>query len=404
MLKRCDWRLAVLALSATLAPGAYAQFTGTIQGRVLDPNEAAVPKATVTLSGPAIQGRKTVVTDETGLYIFIGLPTGLVTLETVMPGFETYRSAELDLRAGLTLTVDVKLKVAGVATAVDVATEAPIVDVSNPEERFNVSGAFMNSMPLSMRQNWDAIAFMIPGAVAMGRSGPDNNIDPAIHGASERSNVYKLDGIEMGNGFTNQGWTTQFSTEAIQDISIKTSAPDASTPLGQGGYINIVTKSGGNQFHGNASFFAQPRSFNWSNVPGGVAADQELYQPDLSLGGPIQKDKTWFYISYRRAFINTGVPRTAAALANFKNNGFPIPSYDLQERNDRFTGKVTRKLGQNHTIVFAFNTDHGLTLNSDSRDQSLQEAAINIHTGGPFYRGSWNWSVTPRLLMSAQYG
>jgi hypothetical protein len=393
-----------ILLAAVMLPGAHAQFTGTIRGRVLDPHDSPVPNATVTLSGQAIQGRKTATTDETGAYVFLGLPTGELQLETAVGGFEPYKSAPIDLRAGMTLTADLRLKVAGVATSVDVREEAPIIDTANPENRFNISGAFMNTLPLSMRQNWDAVWFMVPGAVVIGRSGPDNNVDPAIHGASERSNVYKLDGMEIGNAFTNQGWTTQFSTEAIADVSIKTAGPDASTPLGQGGYINVVTKSGGNQFHGSAAFFFQPRPFNWNNVPGGTPADQELYQPDVSVGGPIKKDKTWFYASYRRVYINTGVARSAAALANFKTYGFPIPSYDLQERNDRLTTKVTHKLAANHTLSFSYNTDHGLTLNSDSRDQSTIESAIKIHTGGPLFRGSWDWTITPRLLLNAQYG
>src|SRR5262249_16831540 len=151
-------------------------------------------------------------------------------------------------------------------------------------------------------------------------------------------------------------------------------------------------------------FFFQPRPFNWNNVPGGTPADQELYQPDVSVGGPIKKDKTWFYTSYRRVYINTGVARSAAALANFTTYGFPIPNYDLQERNDRLTTKVTHKLATNHTLSFSYISDHGLTLNSDSRDQSTIESAIKIHTGGPLFRGSWDWTITPRLLLNAQYG
>src|SRR5262249_33597444 len=129
----------------------------------------------------------------------------------------------------------------GVTQLVDVTSrgeDIPIIETNNPEQKFNVSGDFLNRLPLSMRQDWDSVWFLIPGAVTLGRTGPDNNIDPQIHGASERSNVYKLDGFDIRNSFTNQGWTTQFSTEAIRDLQIKTSGADASTPLGEGGYIN----------------------------------------------------------------------------------------------------------------------------------------------------------------------
>lgn len=194
---------------------------GSIEGHVYDPQGAAVPNVSVKLSGAGLQGEKAATTDQNGLYIFLGLPTGQMHLEASLPGFETYKGPTLDLRAGLTLTIDIHLKLGEVTTKVDVATEAPIIDITNPEERFNISGTFLNTLPLSMRQSWDAIWFMVPGAYTMGRTGPDQNIDPAIHGASSRSNVYKLDGFEIGNAFTNQGYTTQFSTEAIQDVYIK---------------------------------------------------------------------------------------------------------------------------------------------------------------------------------------
>ena len=247
-------------------------------------------------------------------------------LGAAIAGFAPYKSAADDSsRAGLTLTIDIKLQVAGVATTVTVGGEAPIVDTTTPEQRFNVSGDFMNALPLSSHQNWDSVWFMVPGGYTMGRTGPDLNIDPQIHGASSRSNIYKLDGMEIGSSYTNQGWVTQFSTEAIQDISIKTSGLDASTPLGEGAYANVITKSGGNQFHGSAAFYIQPWSFNWNNVPGGIPATQKLYQPDLSLGGPIIKDKTWFFITYRYVDTTTAIARTPAVIQTFVTNNFPTP-------------------------------------------------------------------------------
>ena len=297
---------------------------------------------------------------------------------------------------------------AGVSQAVNITSggqDTPIIDTSNPEHKFNVSGEFINKLPMSSRQNWESVWFLVPGVVTIGRNGPDGvNFDAQVHGASERSNVYKLDGFDIGNSFTQQGWTTQFSTEAIQDVQIKTSGQDAATPLGEGGFLSIITKSGGNQFHGSAAFFAQPRSFNWNNVPGGNPLDQELYQPEGSIGGPIFKDKTWFFATYRRVYINQGVPRTAAVLQTFTDNGFEHPDYDLQERNNRFTGKITHKLSDNHTLTFNYLNDSGQTLNSDSRDLGTQETTIDIHNGGPTYQGIWSATLTPRLLLNAQYG
>jgi Carboxypeptidase regulatory-like domain len=403
-----QWVLVFFCL-LTVTP-ANAQYIGMIKGQVIDQQGALVPGVTLTVTGPELPGLKTAVSNESGNYVLLGLPPGVYKLEAERPGFQSFTREGIILRAGLTLTMEVKLTVTEMAQTVDVAARGqganiPIIDSSNPEQNFNVSGEFINRLPLSSRQNWESVWFLVPGAVTLGRSGPDGvNFDPQIHGASDRSNIYKLDGFEIGNSHTNQGWTTQFSTEAIQDVQIKTSGPDASTPLGQGGYINIITKSGGNKLHGSASFFSQPRSFNGNNVPGGAPLDQELHQPDLSLGGPLIKDKTWFFVSYRRLSFNQGVPRTARVLQTFTDNGFDPPSYDLQERNHRLLSKITHKLTSNNIVTFGYLNDSGLILNSDSFDLGTQETTVNIHNGGPIYQIAWTSTITPRLLLNARYG
>jgi carboxypeptidase family protein/TonB-dependent receptor-like protein len=402
------WLLTVLLLLAAIP--ANAQYTGSIKGRVLDPRGALVAGANLTLTSVDLPGRKTSVSNAMGNYVFLGLPPGGYQLEATQLGFHTFTQPGIILRAGVTLIVNVKLVVTEIAQTIDVAARGggekiPIIDISNPEQKFNVSGEFINRLPLSSRQNWESVWFLVPGAVTIGRNGPDGvNFDPQIHGASERSNIYKLDGFEIGNAYTNQGWTTQFSTEAIQDVQIKTSGPDASTPLGQGGYINIITKSGGNELHGVASFFSQPRSFNGNNVPDGTPLDQEIHQPDLSLGGSLIKDKTWFFASYRPVFLNQGVSRTAAVLQAFTDNRFERPHYDLQERNHRLLGKITQRLTNNNILAFSYLNDNGLTLNANSLDLGTQETTVDIHSGGQAYQFTLTSTITPRLLFNAQYG
>jgi hypothetical protein len=389
---------------------AQAQYNGSIKGQAVDQRGAVLPGVTLTLSSPALMGDKTVDSDAKGQYVFLGLPPGVYQLEAGQVGFQVFRQPGIPLRAGQTLILDFELRVKAVTQTIEVAArgegrEIPIIDVENPEQKFNVSGEFINRLPLSSRQNWESVWFLFPGAVTVTRTGPDGvNVDPQIHGAPERSNIYKLDGFEIGNALTNQGWTTQFSPEAIQDVQIKTSGPDASTSLGEGGYINLITRSGGNEFHGALSFYSQPRSFNGNNTSGGNPLDQELHQPDLSLGGPIKKDKTWFFTSYRRVFFNQGVPRSAAALQAFTDHGFERPDYDLQERNHRVLGKLTHQLTGGNLLSFNYLNDDGVIRNSDSLDLATAETTIDIHNGGPLYQAAWTSTITPRMLFRLQYG
>ncbi len=397
----------LVALVWLSAAAASAQVSGTLKGQVTDPQKSPVPGVTVVVSSPELQGVRESVTDASGAYVMLGLPPGVYELRTELTGFSSHTQPDILVRAGQTINVDIELKVGKVQETVTVVGgqrgETPIVDVENPELHFNISGDFLRELPLGSRQQWDQLWQLVPGVVTSARSG-DGDIEPQIHGASERSNVMKVDGFDIGSSFTNQQWTTQFSTEIIQDVSIKTAGLDASTPLGRGGFLNIVTKSGGNRIHGSGSAFLQPRKWNGNNIPGGQPLDQAFYQPDASIGGPVLRDRTWYFASYRRVYIDEGVPRTAAILQSFAANGFDTPDYDKLNRNNRFFGKVTQSLGPGRTLSLTYLDDRGKTFNSDSRDQSTKESTINIGNGGPTPQVAWHSVVGGRLLLTAQYG
>ncbi len=157
------------------------------RGQVLDPQGATIPGATLTLTSPELQGQKTVSADSSGNYVFLGLPPGVYKLEAKQSGFQTFQIDGLQVRAGLTLSFDARLNIAGVSQAVNVTSggqDTPIIDTSNPEHKFNVSGEFINKLPMSSRQNWESVWFLVPGVVTIGRNGPDGvNFDAQVHGA-----------------------------------------------------------------------------------------------------------------------------------------------------------------------------------------------------------------------------
>ncbi len=165
----------------------HAQVAGTIKGQVVDPQGAVIAGAMLTLTSTELQGQKTAVADAAGNYVFLGLPPGTYQLEVKQTSFQTVAQSGVSLRAGQTLTLDLKLSVSGVAQTVDVAARAggeniPIIDITNPEQKFNVSGEFLNKLPMSTRQNWESVWFLVPGAVTIGNNRPDDvNFDPQIN-------------------------------------------------------------------------------------------------------------------------------------------------------------------------------------------------------------------------------
>lgn len=423
----------LLAFTLLLAMvNSSAQSNSILRGQVVDQNKAVIAGATVILTGDQIQGQKTGVTDDEGKFVFLGLMPGTYQTLVSKSGFKTLRQDDVQLRGSQTLDLNIRLEVGEAKGTVEIRSgeDTPIVDTDNPEKNYNISGAFITQLPLNSRQSWEALWTMVPGVGGF----PDGaNYDPVVNGAGNLgaagssgqgivsnsvSNSYTLNGFNIGNSFTNQGWRTQFSTEAIQDVVVKTAGADASTPLAQGGSVNVVTKSGGNQYHGSAGFFIQPKKFNWTNVPGGVSSTLTLYQPDLSFGGPVilprfgeggsafwkGKDRLWFFATYRNVMTNEGVARSATALSNFAKYGFPVPDYEKLERSRRFTGKISYQLNDKHSFVFNYLNDSGTVFNSDSQPQSTREATINIREGGHTYQFVWTGNLASNLLWTAQYG
>lgn len=397
--------IAVAAMFVLSCISANAQGDGTLRGRVLDQNQAVVPGATVTIKGEALQGERSSTTDVSGAYTLLGLPAGNYEMNVAAAGFAPFRKDGVQIRAAGTISYDITLGVEGVDQKVDVNADdsAPIIDTTNPEGKLNISGDFINNLPLGSTRSWDSIWRLVPGAMIPPSTVEGQN-DPSVFGSSNRSNVYKLNGFDIANAATNQGWTTQFSTEIIKDVQIKTMGVDASTPLGEGGYINVTTQSGGNKFHGSAAVYIQPRKFNWTNIPGGTPQDQKLLLSDFSFGGPIIKDKTWFFASYLRQDVTQGIARTAATIAAMTAQGFPIPDYDLEQKNNRFFGKVTHQLNPNHTLAFSYLNDKGTTFNSDSREFSTVDATIDIDRGGATYIANWQANLSSKLLLTVNYG
>ena len=423
-----------------LASAASAQSYGILRGRVFDQNRAAVTGATVALSGEQLQGVRTVITDEGGEFSFLGLmPATNYKIRVTSTGFKELIQENIAVRGAQTIELNPVLEVAGTTASVDVTSgaDSPIIDTSTPEKNYNIPGEFITQLPLNPRQSWEALWTMVPGVNGF----PDGpNYDPVVNGAGIQnqgtpqlgnnfqvggqgivntvSNAYSLDGFRIGDSFTNQGWRTQFSTEAIQDVVVKTAGADASTPLAQGGAVDVVTKSGGNDFHGSAGVFIQPRKFNWTNIPNGTSSTLTLVQPDLAFGGPVVipmfgesnravwkgKDKLWFFMTYRQARADRGIARSESDLAYFRNLGLEPPTFDEVERSNRFTGKITYQANRNHTFIFNYINDSGTVFSSNAQPRSLEIATLDQRAGGPGYQFAWNGNFGSKFLWTAQYG
>src|SRR4051812_12615657 len=333
--------LVVFAAIAALPAIAAAQrtTTGTVAGKVVDSSGAVLPGVTVQLTSPEVLGQFTAVSDGQGVYRVTNLPPGNYDVRAELSGFGTViRKAPVRLNA--VTEVDFTLSVGTVAETVTVTAESPIVDPERAGLSVNINSEALTTVPVTTNRRFQDAWLVVPGV-----SGDPSTPEPP--GSERRTS---LDGADVTDPYGGDIFAVNLNYDAIQDVEVKAlgaEASDGSSMVGQ--YMNIVTKSGGNTFHGTAALFVIPQAFNGSNVDGIPANRREDVQPDLTLGGPIARDKVWFFAAYRRVQTNQTF------------NNAPVP---VERRGNLWFGKMTAQLRNNQRVQVSFQYDRTIQANA----------------------------------------
>ena len=306
--------IGALVLPFLIAPPVTAQAPagGRVSGLARDEHGGAIPGVLISARSDAAPGVYRTTTDRTGLYHLNDLPPAEYEITAELSGFATFRRPAVVVRAGLTATVDVTMNVGAVGETVEVRMETPLLETRHGGHAVNVSGDLLRSVPLTERREWYGAIGAIPGVVTADFSGSKLFY---VRGSDVGMTLVQVDGADV-TGAGKPGFNyLQLNTDAIDDIQIQTGGPSAASPLGSGGVVNIATASGTNRPKGAATLFLQPRSWNDSNQPGGTSAAVDQTQIDLSLGGPLLRDRVWAFGSFRHVDTSTGVSRSATQLA-----------------------------------------------------------------------------------------
>lgn len=335
----------VVFLALTALPSSAQDFTGTINGRISDTTGATVPGVAVTLSSSAIQGVREAISGETGAYQFQFLPPGTYTLKFELSGFKTLIREGLIVEVQRTTTINAQLEVSSLSETVTVTGESPVVDTQNATVAVNFTQTLLRDMPNS-RDIWIVLA-QTPGITTtrydVGGSTMGTQTAFRAYGTSGQ-NWYTLDGVVTTNGPNSAGW--YFDYGAFQEMQVSAAANAAEVPV-PGAFLNTVIKTGSNELHGMAYVDWEDDSFQGKNLspefsrpcvatgqtgPCGLfVGDKFITYNDinLNLGGPIKKDKLWFFVSWRNQFSDLA---TELKL----NNGQPGGHYSTVLRNPTF--------------------------------------------------------------------
>jgi hypothetical protein len=299
--------------------GAYAVVTASISGTVTDASGATVVGAAVTATNVATGVATTQNTNGQGYYSFQELPLGTYTLEVKQTGFKAYKETDVVLDVNSALTVDVKLQVGQASEVVQVAADTLQVETVNTQMGEVIGGREMTDVPLVTRSYTDLLALQ-PGVVGTASgmsgayagsfisagfavpqvSGDENSGALSVNGMREAANGFILNGILVQEtGYSGAGAVPNL--DSIAEFRIVTNNPDAEFGNYSGGQINVITKSGTNSFHGNVFEFLRNTDFDAANYfdPHGQRGAYHQNQFGGTFGGPIVKDKIFFFADYQ---------------------------------------------------------------------------------------------------------
>ena len=355
--------ISVLSLCLLLAaPWAFGQTTGNIQGTISDADGRPLPGVTVEVSGAALQGTRVVVTGTDGSYRTPAVPPGSYKVRATLSGFATVEkpavvSLDATTTANLTLRLTQKEEVV-------VSGEAPLVDTTSTTTGSSYSSKVISTLPVA--RNYADIVRANPGVNTDRGENQGRALSLTIYGATSVENQYIIDGVNTTNvikGFQGKAINGEF----IQEVEVKTGGYQAEYGRALGGVINVITKSGGNEFHGDGFVYydsfstqadqvictsgAAPPNTTCSgngqdSLTGMRISDYKRTDFGADLGGYVLKDRVWFFLAYDRVNNPNSVARYVGSTAVPNDLDFP-----MNENDNLYSGKLTFNIAQGSTLV-----------------------------------------------------
>ncbi|HEY2546607.1 MAG TPA: carboxypeptidase regulatory-like domain-containing protein [Candidatus Acidoferrum sp.] len=280
--------------------------TGRVTGIVYDPSGAVIADAHVTVTNVATHISREATSDSTGFYQVLALPVGYYTVAVQHQGFRSLTTEQSKLEINQTLKIDVKLEVGSSTETVTVESDAGTVETINPTLGSTVSERTVQDMPLNGRNALD-LALLQPGVLPADNpanaSGGTGGLQFSIGGGRSDSNTFVLDG-GLNNDLLDNGVVYNPNPDSIQEFRVLTSNFTAEYGRSAGGIVTEVTKSGTNAIHGSAYDFVRNTAFDANNFFSNLNGDprQVLHRNQYggTVGGPIKKDKLFFFFAYQK--------------------------------------------------------------------------------------------------------
>ncbi len=400
--------LAVLSLSTSaFAQGGGASSTGTIQGRVTDSQGAVLPGVTVTATSPSALGAQTTVTSETGNYRFPAVPPGQYEVTYELAGFNSLKRSGIAITLGFTANVNVELALATLQETVTVSGASPVIDTTATRIQQNFKMEQLQALP-NARDMWALLA-VTPGVavnrIDVGGNRAGTQAGYTAYGQTGQVRVL-IEGINTTEGTGGAGF--YFDYASLEEAFIGTSGQSAEMP-NPGVQSQFIARSGSNSFQGEYHLDWYNNSFQGSNLPDSYTVPTAFnnspirehanevdgyYDHDINAGGPIKKDKVWFFGTYRKQ-------KNAVAQPNFQFD----KTFDTTLWNA--VGKVSYQANQKNKITGYYQWGQKIQPNRlpfATYTYASPEQTWTQNSGSWVYKGEWNSTVSDKLYLEARYG
>ena len=445
----------VCALLLVVGSVVAQETTGGIQGTVKDPSGAVVPNAKVVVTGSALVGSKELDTDSSGYFRFANLPPGTYTITVTASGFKTFKRGGLLLEVGHLPTSDVLLEVGSTSVTVEVSAAPPQIDTTTTQNLTNVTTDVIANVPHGT--SFQSVIQFAPmarneplagspggtGGSMPGSSGNGLGFGFSIGGAADSESSYLVEGQDTENnsgGYSKANVPFQF----IQEVEVKTSGIGAEYGGALGGVINVVMKKGGNAYHGE--FFAQYEPSGVDANPtnaflrynpldsgnGAIGLDPapqdyqplkdhfRILQPGFSVGGPIFKDRLWFFVGFAPQINSLSKTVNFGAQDNNAGNQYFTQDRQTYYGTARLDASLTSKIRVYASWLYQYARETGDSLpTSDPTKWQQQAGYLNTSIFAPLsnYSHGLGWaapnstynvgadiSLTSKIISTTRYG
>lgn len=355
-----------------------ANSTATLQGTVTDKSQAVVSGADVTITSKSTGATRTTKTNASGEYRFESLAAGVYNVKISAKGFSSAEAKDLELLVGTTATQNINLVPGAVSEVVEVTTTAPLLDQAKTEVGINITPDQITDLPLIGRDIAD-LAYLAPGVKAADSYDPTKNRYSilSVNGHGGRNVNVTVNGVDNKDN-TVGGPVMQLPAEAVQEFQVSTQRFSAVNGRSEGAAINVITKSGSNNYHGSAFGFFRDQALN---------ADQKLPDPANnttvasnppysrqwfggSIGGPLRKDKLFAFFAFERQREHTSIAESPNALSQLNLvtslGAQPAAVVPTPFFENRINGRMDWTINNKHSAYLSVSTQANNSLNDQS--------------------------------------